>query len=33
MKIKVDYKEVNETLQRYGNHFFTKEQVEAIRRA
>ena len=31
MKIKVKYIKSKETLQRFGNKFFTKEQVKQIR--
>ena len=31
MKIKINYKESKETLQRFGNKFFTEEQIKAIR--
>ena len=31
MKIKVNQVKSEETLQRYGNKFFTKEQVKQIR--
>lgn len=31
MKIKVDQIKSQETLQRFGNKFFTKEQVKEIR--
>lgn len=31
MKIKVNYIKSEETLQRFGNKFFTKEQIEEIR--
>lgn len=31
MKIKVNQIKSQETLQRFGNKFFTKEQVEQIR--
>lgn len=31
MKIKVKYIERKEVLQRFGNKFFTKEQIKQIR--
>lgn len=31
MKIKIDYKESKETLQRFGNKFFTEAQVKELR--
>lgn len=33
MKIEVRYIESEETLQRFGNKFFTKEQINEIARA
>lgn len=31
MKIKVDYVKSEQTLQKFGNKFFTGEQVEEVR--
>lgn len=31
MKIEANYIESEETLKRFGNKFFTKEQIEEIR--
>ncbi len=33
MKIKVEYIDTTEELVRFGNKFFTKEQLEEIERA
>lgn len=33
MKIKIKYIKSTEQLQRFGNKFFTKEQLEEIKRA
>jgi hypothetical protein len=33
MNIKIDYIETKETLELYGNRFFTQEQLDEIRRA
>ena len=33
MKININYEPVNETLERYGSHWFTQEQLKEIREA